>query len=51
MSGQNLNILFKDQFIGMVDMNGKPIHEGDSVQFYSISASEFSKIEDQKKQK
>jgi hypothetical protein len=26
--------LFKGQFIGMVDMDGIPIHEGDSVQVY-----------------
>ncbi len=26
--------LFKGEFIGMFDKNGKPIHEGDSVQFY-----------------
>ena len=30
-SGKNL---FKGQFIGMADMNGKPLHEGDSVRFY-----------------
>jgi len=34
MTKQDLTELFKGQFIGMVDMNGKPIHEGDSVQFY-----------------
>lgn len=26
--------LFEGQFIGMTDMNGKPIHEGDSVKLY-----------------
>jgi hypothetical protein len=34
MSQQPPSDLFKGQFIGMHDMNGKPIHEGDSVQFY-----------------
>ncbi len=26
--------LFKGQFIGMHDKNGRPIHEGDTVSFY-----------------
>lgn len=26
--------LFKGQFVGMFDMHGKPIHEGDTVRFY-----------------
>jgi hypothetical protein len=26
--------LFKGEFIGMYDKNSKPIHEGDTVQFY-----------------
>jgi hypothetical protein len=34
MSTQNLNDLFKGQFIGMFDKNGAPIHEGELVQFY-----------------
>jgi len=34
MSKQNLAEFFKGEFIGMFDMNGKPIHEGDSVQLY-----------------
>ena len=34
MNPQDLSQLFKGQFIGMVDMDGTPIHEGDSVQFY-----------------
>ena len=34
MSKQNLAELFKGEFTGMFDMDGKPIHEGDSVQFY-----------------
>ena len=34
MEDRNLNELFKAQFIGMYDMNGTPIHEGDSVRFY-----------------
>ena len=34
MEDQNSKELFKGQFIGMLDLNGKPIHEGDSVQFY-----------------
>lgn len=34
MSKANTQGLFKGQFIGMNDMNEKPIHEGDSVQFY-----------------
>ena len=34
MRDQDLTELFKGQFTGMHDMNGKPIHEGDSVRFY-----------------
>jgi hypothetical protein len=34
MSVENLTQLFKGQFIGMVDKEGKPIYEGDSVRFY-----------------
>ena len=34
MNQQNLANLFKGQFTGMSDINGKPIHEGDSVQLY-----------------
>jgi hypothetical protein len=34
MSKQNFFEFFKGQFIGMFDMNGKPIHEGDSVELY-----------------
>jgi hypothetical protein len=34
MSVQNLTQLFKGEFIGMVDKDGKPIYEGDSVRFY-----------------
>jgi hypothetical protein len=34
MNKQSLAELFKGEFIGMFDKNGKPIHEGDSVQFY-----------------
>ena len=34
MDRQNATELFKGHFIGMFDMNGKPIHEGDSVRFY-----------------
>ncbi len=33
MDNQNLTELFKGHFIGMFDMNGKPIHEGDSRSF------------------
>ena len=34
MDPLNTSGLFKEQFIGMFDINGKPIHEGNSVQFY-----------------
>jgi hypothetical protein len=34
MGNKNLTDLFKGEFIGMFDMNGKPIHEGDAVEFY-----------------
>lgn len=34
MNQQNSKELFKGQFIGMFDMNGKPIHEGSSIQLY-----------------
>jgi len=34
MRKQDLSEFFKGEFIGMFDMNGKPIHEGDSVQLY-----------------
>lgn len=34
MEKQNLTNLFKGQFIGMTDRNGKSIREGDSVRFY-----------------
>ena len=34
MDSKDLTVLFKGQFIGMFDKNGKPIHEGDSVRFY-----------------
>jgi hypothetical protein len=34
MNVQNLTQLFSGQFIGMVDTDGKPIYEGDSVRFY-----------------
>ena len=34
MSKQDLSEFFKGEFIGMFDMNGKPIHEGDLVQLY-----------------
>ena len=34
MGKQDLTELFKGQFIGMTDMDGKPLHESDSVQFY-----------------
>ncbi len=31
---KDLKRLFKEQFVGMFDMNGNPIHESDSVKFY-----------------
>lgn len=34
MSRQDSTQLFKGQFIGMYDMKGAPIHEGDAVRFY-----------------
>ncbi len=34
MNKQDPTELFKGQFISMVDMNGKPIHEGYSVRLY-----------------
>ena len=34
MDKQDISQLFKGQFIGMFDKNGKPIHEGDAVEFY-----------------
>jgi hypothetical protein len=44
MNKQNLTELFKGQFIGMFDKNGKPIHEGDSVQFYYKGELVVSKV-------
>lgn len=35
MTNEKASDLFKGQFIGMYDMKGKPIHEGDSVQLYN----------------
>ena len=34
MSKQRTIDLFKNKFIGMVDKNGNPLNEGDSVRFY-----------------
>jgi hypothetical protein len=44
MNNQNLTELFKGQFIGMFDKNDKPIHEGDSVQFYYKGELVISKV-------
>ena len=44
MSDQDLTELFKGQFTGMFDMNGKPIHEGDSVRFYYNGGCVICKI-------
>lgn len=44
MTKPDSNELFKGQFIGMVDRNGKPIHEGDSVQFYYKGKNVICKI-------
>lgn len=34
MTKHNSEGFFKGEFIGMYDMNDKPIHEGDSVEIY-----------------
>jgi hypothetical protein len=34
MEKPSLDKLFKGRFIGMMDRNGKPIHDSDSVRFY-----------------
>ena len=44
MSKQNLAELFKGQFVGMFDKNGRPIHEGDSVQFYHKGETVICKV-------
>jgi len=44
MNKQNVTGSFKGQLTGMVDMNGKPIHEGDSVQFYYKGEMAICKI-------
>ncbi len=44
MKEQNLADLFKGQFIGMYDMYGNAIHEGDVVQFYYKGETATCKI-------
>ena len=36
--------LFKNQFIGMLDRNGTPIHEGSSVRFYFKGTEVICKV-------
>jgi hypothetical protein len=44
MSNQKSSEFFKGQFIGMADKNGRPIHEGDSVQFYYKGETVICKV-------
>jgi hypothetical protein len=44
MNEQNPSQLFKGQFVGMFDTNGKPIHEGDSVEFYYKGETVICKV-------
>ena len=44
MNKEDLNELFKGEFIGMYDMNGQPIHEGDSVKFYYRGETVICKV-------